>query len=100
MSDMPPDSAPPTDLDNEDLTAAEYALGVLSRADRAVAEARAARDPEFAKDTLAWVMRLAPMIEDVTPVEPSAALWQRIEAAIDRPLRQTAASVEAPVADP
>jgi anti-sigma-K factor RskA len=80
MSDAPP--AEFDDFDGEDLTAAEYALGVLDRDERAAAEVRSARDPAFAQEILAWVIRFAPLIDAVSPVEPSGALWPRIEAAV------------------
>jgi anti-sigma-K factor RskA len=67
--------------DGEDLTAAEYALGVLDQTERAAADARSAREPAFAQAVLAWVLRFEPLIDRVEPIEPSAALWPRIEAA-------------------
>lgn len=60
--------------------AAELALGVLDPATRARAEARAATDDAFAADAADWSRRLAPLVEEVAPVEPSAALWARIAA--------------------
>ncbi len=87
MSDLPPHD--PEDLADagEDLTAAEYALGVLDREARAAAEARAERDPAFAREILAWVVRLAPWIEAIPSAEPSPELWVRIEMAIGRAVR-------------
>lgn len=93
MSDLPPYDPDLAD-DGEDLTAGEYALGVLDREARAAAEARAERDPAFAREILAWVIRLAPWIEAIPSVEPSPQLWIRIETAIDRAIR--AASPPAP----
>jgi len=89
MSDAPPIhfDGDLDDFDGEDLTAAEYALGVLDRDERAVAEARSASDPSFAENVLAWVLRLEPLIDKVAPVEPSAALWPKIEAATDPKVR-------------
>ena len=84
MSEHPPLSAD-DGFDGEDLTAAEYALGVLDREERAAAEARADRDAGFAEDILGWTARFAPLIVAVAAVEPSHALWPRIETAIDRP---------------
>jgi anti-sigma-K factor RskA len=82
MSDDPSTDPIDGDGDAEDLTAAEYALGVLDRQERAAAEARSAADPEFARQVLAWVVRFAPLIEGVAPVDPSPAVWSRIESAI------------------
>ncbi len=96
MSDLrPPDT---TDVfDGEDLTAAEYALGVLDGPERAAAEARSAQEPEFAETVLAWTLRFEPLIDAVPPVEPSSTLWPRIETAIDRPKGQPATLTEPPV---
>ena len=84
MSALPP-TAGDDGFDGEDLTAAEYALGVLDREERAAAEARADADAAFARDILGWTARFAPLIEEVAGVEPSPALWPRIETGIDRP---------------
>jgi anti-sigma-K factor RskA len=62
--------------------AAEHALGVLSRRERAEAEARMAREPAFARAVEAWRARLAPLAQAAAPVEPPPTLW----AAIDRAL--------------
>ncbi len=71
--------------DGEDLMAAEYALGVLSRAERAAAEARVLREPAFAAEVQAWDERLSPLIAFITPVAPPATLWPRVVRAIDAP---------------
>ena len=88
MSEQPPIDMT-DDFYGEDLTAAEYALGVLDGPERVAAEARSAREPAFAADVLAWVVRFEPMIDAVAPVEPSPALWPRIETAV-RPKSRTA----------
>ena len=88
MSEIPPD-AEADGFDGEDLTAAEYALGVLDSAERAEAEARANRDAGFAQDVLAWTARFAPLIDEVAPVEPSPAVWPRIETVVNRPRVRT-----------
>lgn len=59
--------------------AAEHALGVLTAAERAVAEQRMARDPAFAAMVEAWRARLAPLADEVGSVAPSAAVWPAIE---------------------
>lgn len=84
----------PTDggFDGEDLTAAEYALGVLDADERAAAEARAETDPAFAEDILYWVKRFAPLMELVPPQAPSPALWGRIQSAVAR--RKSASAPE------
>lgn len=73
MSDLGPE--PPDD----EALAAEHALGVLTARERAVAEARMARDPSFAAEVDAWRLRLAPLAEEVEAVPPPAGLWTRIE---------------------
>ena len=90
--------SPPIDggFDGEDLTAAEYALGVLDREARAAAEARAESDAAFAAEVLAWTVRFAPLIEAVAAVEPSLALWPKIEDGIDRPKARSAPGPSGP----
>jgi anti-sigma-K factor RskA len=70
------------ELTGAEALAAEHALGVLTGAERAQAEARMARDPEFARMVEAWRERLAPLLDAVPPVEPSSAVWSRIERAL------------------
>jgi anti-sigma-K factor RskA len=67
------------ELSEAEAFAAEHALGVLTAAERAAAELRMAREPAFAADVEAWAARLAPMVEAVAAVEPSARVWPRIE---------------------
>ena len=73
MSDVGPE------LPEDEALAAEHALGVLTARERAVAEARMARDPSFAAEVDAWRLRLAPLAEEVEAVPPPAGLWARIE---------------------
>ena len=70
------------ELSEAEAFAAEYALGVLSAAERAQAEARMGREPGFAADVEAWRARLAPMADGVAAVPPPAGLWPRIERAL------------------
>lgn len=60
------------------LLAAEYALGSLDLADMREAEAAVARDPAFAAEVAFWQRRLHPLSRAVSPVQPPAALWQRL----------------------
>ena len=71
-----------TELDDIDALAAEYALGTLSAAERAEAEARRARDPAFDRAVAAWERRLGPLAEVVAPVQPPAGLYNKIRAQI------------------
>lgn len=76
MSDIGPE------LPETEALAAEHALGVLTARERAAAEARMAREPAFAADVEAWRVRLAPLVQEIEAVEPSAAVWPRIERAL------------------
>lgn len=58
--------------------AGELALGVLDPAAHAAARARSAAEPAFAAEVAAWEARLAPLIDQVAPVEPPAGVWRRI----------------------
>ena len=98
MSDLPPLDPDLAD-DGEDMTAGEYALGVLDGPERAAAEARAERDPAFAQEILGWVMRLSPWIEAIPSVAPSPHLWIRIETAIERAIRAASPPAQQPPSD-
>ncbi len=73
MSDLQPE-----EFDGEDMTAGEYALGVLDRAERQAAEGRAAREPAFAREVEAWQEKLYPMADGIAAVQPPAHVWPRI----------------------
>ena len=66
--------------DDIDLLAAEYVLGVLALVDRVAVEARLKTDQVLSASVAIWEARLHPMLDEVTPVAPSAALLPRIEA--------------------
>ncbi|HVI33644.1 anti-sigma factor [Phenylobacterium sp.] len=72
MSDAP-------DLSETEALAAEHALGVLAGRERAEAEARMARDAEFAALVDAWRERLQPLADAVPAVAPRPAVWTAIE---------------------
>ncbi len=72
------------DIDGEDVSAGEYALGVLDGAERRAAETRLAREPAFALQVEAWQARLCPMAETIAPVTPPTTAWPRIERALGR----------------
>jgi anti-sigma-K factor RskA len=65
--------------DDEGL-AAEYALGTLDAAERTSVSARRLREPELDEAIVAWEARLAPLAENISPIEPPAGLFARIEA--------------------
>jgi anti-sigma-K factor RskA len=77
----------PTDhsLREDDLIAAEYALGVLAAAERAAAAQRIAAEPAFARMVAAWEERLAPWAAEIDEVAPAPAVWERIAAALPPP---------------
>jgi anti-sigma-K factor RskA len=62
-----------------DLTAAEYALGVLDGHEYAQARERVGREPAFAREVEAWEDRLAGLFDEVPGLEPAAGIWPRIE---------------------
>ena len=65
--------------DGVDLTAAEYALGVLDGHDYTRARDRVASDAHFAREVALWEDRLAGLIDEVAEAAPSPAMWPRIE---------------------
>jgi anti-sigma-K factor RskA len=70
----------------DDLSAAEYALGTLDPAERAVIAARRQREPELGEAIRAWEQRLSPLAEAVPPIEPPREYLTEIEARIRGPL--------------
>lgn len=75
MSELP---TIPTGADGEDMTAGEYALGVLTQDERTAAEARMRAEPAFAAEVEAWQERLYPMVDAIRPRTPPAHIWPRI----------------------
>ncbi len=69
------------DEDKEAL-AAEYVLGTLDADERAQAEALMLIDPGFTAVVGDWERRLGELNVMVAPVEPAAALWDRIRAQV------------------
>ena len=78
----------------DDLSAAEYALGTLDSAERAVIAARRQREPELEEAIRAWEERLSPLAEAVPPIEPPRDDFAEIEARIRAPARPPAATGE------
>jgi len=72
-------------LPEEELLAAEYALGVLAGTERAAAEHRIARDPGFARQVAEWEQRLAPWAAEIPGVVPPPQVWDRIAGALPPP---------------
>lgn len=67
---------------DDDTIAAEYVLGVLPARQRQEAAHRIERDAAFARQVEAWEARFAPLADTYEPIEPPAALKQRIDAAL------------------
>ena len=63
--------------------AAEYVLGTLSAARRREVEQRLEHDAALQAAVHAWQERLLPLAALAPPVDPSSALWQRIERSLD-----------------
>ena len=76
MSDMT------AQLPEDDLLAAELALGVLADAERRAAEQRAAREPSFATMVTAWQERFAPWAAEIAEVPAPPQVWERIAATL------------------
>ncbi|MEM5543319.1 anti-sigma factor [Sulfitobacter sp. AS92] len=87
MSDTP--IIPPED---DDLLAAEMALGLLEGEDRVTARARLMQDRAFARSVADWQERLVALTDDIAPVAPPAkarkSLMSRLFPARRVPLMQ------------
>lgn len=70
------------ELSELEAVAAEHALGVLSSAERRDAERLMAEDRAFAAMVEEWRERLAPMAEELKPVEPPQAVWMAVARAL------------------
>lgn len=68
---------------DDDIRAAEYALGVLSPAERREADRARSSDPAFAAAVEAWESLLSPLADAGPAVTPPESLRTRIEAAIN-----------------
>lgn len=68
------------DPPEDDVLAAEYVLGVLDAPARLHAQARIAGEAMFAARVQAWEQRLAPLIDEIAPVDVPAHLWPRLRA--------------------
>jgi anti-sigma-K factor RskA len=67
-----------TTNDDRDVLAAEYVLGTLDAEEREQAEALVRADASFAMLVRGWERRLGELHAGVEPVEPPAALFERI----------------------
>jgi anti-sigma-K factor RskA len=78
MSDTFDHSGKPEDSPEDELLAAEYALGVLAGTERTVVEQRLARDRVLARLVTEWELRLAPWTAEIAEVNPPPQMWDRI----------------------
>lgn len=69
--------------DEDDILAAEIALGLLDGTDRDVARVRLAAEPALTQRVDWWREQFEPL-SGTDPVEPSADLWQSISAKLPR----------------
>ena len=74
-----------TGLPEDELLAAEYALGVLAGPERAEAERRIAREHAFARRVTEWEQRLAPWAAEIEEIAPPPQVWDRIADALPAP---------------
>jgi anti-sigma-K factor RskA len=70
------------DLPEDELVAAEYALGVLSGAAHAAAAQRVTHDAAFARRVAAWEEKLAPLAAEIEEAAPPPRVWEAIGAAL------------------
>jgi len=70
-------------IDPDDgLLAAELVLRLLEGDALHDARRREVAEPAFAAEVAAWHERLAALLADVAPIEPDAAMWGRVSAAL------------------
>lgn len=86
----------PVDPAERAATAAEYVIGTLAGDELAAFEHALVRDFNLQQDVYFWQDRLLSMTRMLTPVEPPAALWARI----DRSLQHEVAAAQAAVRSP
>jgi anti-sigma-K factor RskA len=78
----------------DDLAAAEFALGTLSPGERAELAARRLREPEIDAGIRQWEERLQPLAEAAAPIEPPGDAFARIEARIRGAVAQLSVPLE------
>jgi anti-sigma-K factor RskA len=68
---------------DDELDAAEYALGTLDGATRATLAARRQRELDLDQAISAWEYRLAPLAETIPPIQPPRDYWPDVQRRID-----------------
>lgn len=71
-----------TNIDGEDLRAAEFVLGLLGEEARRDAESRLRDDPAFAAEVGRWQARFEPWLHAIAPVEAPSGAWSRIRSSL------------------
>ena len=79
MNDIAPGLPP---IDDDDLLAGEYVLGVLDADARREAQRRIGADRDFAARVARWDAHFSPWLLRVDAVEPGAHVWPRIRTAL------------------
>lgn len=74
----------PVDPPERAATAAEYVVGTLTPAERGEVEQALPRDAGLRQDVYFWQDKLLAMTRMLAPVEPSPAVWSRIEYSINQ----------------
>jgi anti-sigma-K factor RskA len=69
-------------MTEREILAAEHALRLLEGEELMEARRLQAAEPAFAAEVVAWEERLAPLFNEIAPVEPGPELWGRIERAM------------------
>src|SRR5665213_4418485 len=93
MSDTSDHSGKPfEDVPEDELLAAEYALGVLTGTDRAAAQRLLQRDRNFARMVAEGEQRLAPWAGEIVEVSPPPQVWEAIAAALPAAARSVPVS--------
>ena len=70
------------EADDNDVLAAEFALGTLDADDRAKVQMQVALDPGFAATVAGWERRLGELNDLVEPVEPPSETWDKVKARV------------------
>ncbi len=72
-------------MTEQEILAAEYALGLLQGAEELNARGLMASDTGFAALVAAWEDRLAPILDTIPALTPADDIWPRILDALDQP---------------
>lgn len=70
---------PQEQREDDQILAAEYALGLLDRTEARAFEARMAQEPALRATYVIWAEDLARLTEDIAPVDPPPALYRALD---------------------